>query len=221
MRVRFIKPGYFANDRLAELPPLDRILFAGLWILADREGRLEDRPARIKAQILPYDMHDVNVALERLSMAGFIIRYEVDGNKLICIPSWHDHQRPHKREQGSRLPGPNNQPAPNDVDSTTKAVSENDLSNDEQLPRQSFMETLTVLSPPVTVTVTNTGTGTDSGTGESNKKSYAHSVDNSDSDSVALPRFWNQNRLGKSTNKYVTDEAIMDFMESEGTNHER
>jgi len=34
---------------------LARLLYPGLWMLADREGRLEDRPLRIKAEILPYD----------------------------------------------------------------------------------------------------------------------------------------------------------------------
>jgi hypothetical protein len=32
-----------------------RLLFTGLWCLADREGRLEDRPAEIKAEIFSYD----------------------------------------------------------------------------------------------------------------------------------------------------------------------
>jgi hypothetical protein len=54
-RARNIKPGFFANDVLAEIDPLGRLLFAGLWTIADREGRLEDRIKKIKAQILPYD----------------------------------------------------------------------------------------------------------------------------------------------------------------------
>jgi hypothetical protein len=53
-RSRNIKPGFFLNDELAECEPLARILFAGLWCIADREGRLEDRPKRIKAEVLPY-----------------------------------------------------------------------------------------------------------------------------------------------------------------------
>ena len=47
-RARNIKPGFFKNEFLAEMPCEVRLLFIGLWTLADREGRLEDRPKRIK-----------------------------------------------------------------------------------------------------------------------------------------------------------------------------
>ena len=32
----------------------------GLWTQADREGRLEDRPMRLKASLFPYDEHTHN-----------------------------------------------------------------------------------------------------------------------------------------------------------------
>jgi len=63
-RARNIKPGFFMDDVLAEIEPLGRILFAGLWCIADREGRLEDRPKRIKAEVLPYDECDMDNLLE-------------------------------------------------------------------------------------------------------------------------------------------------------------
>ena len=44
MRARNIKPGFFKNDALAELDFAGRLLFIGLWGIADRAGRLEDRP---------------------------------------------------------------------------------------------------------------------------------------------------------------------------------
>ena len=37
-RSRNIKPGFFKNEHLAECQPLARLLFIGLWTLADREG---------------------------------------------------------------------------------------------------------------------------------------------------------------------------------------
>ena len=51
MRARNLKPGFFQNEYLADLPPLARILFCGLWCSADRNGRLEYRPKKIKAEI--------------------------------------------------------------------------------------------------------------------------------------------------------------------------
>jgi hypothetical protein len=105
-RSRNIKPGFFKNDLLAECHPLARILFAGLWCEADREGRLEDRPARIKAGCLPYDDCDVNGLLESLSKHDFITRYTVDGKNYVSINRFLTHQNPHKREVPSVIPAP-------------------------------------------------------------------------------------------------------------------
>lgn len=105
-RSRNIKPGFFANDLLAEVPPLGRLLFAGLWTLADREGRLEDRPKKIRAQIFPYDECDVDTLLDELDRRHFIQRYEVDDLRLIQVTTWHKHQNPHIKEPASTLPAP-------------------------------------------------------------------------------------------------------------------
>lgn len=96
------------NDKLAEVDPLGRILFAGLWCIADREGRLEDRPKRIKAEVLPYDDCDVDELLNQLAEREFIIRYEVDGKKYIQVTNFSKHQNPHKNEKPSEIPAPDN-----------------------------------------------------------------------------------------------------------------
>jgi uncharacterized phage protein (TIGR02220 family) len=116
-RSRNLKPGFFKNEYLAELNPLTRILFEGLWILADREGRLEDRPKKIKAEVLPYDDCDVNKMLDELmnSKEQFIIRYEVNGNRYIQIVNFLKHQTPHSTEIDSIIPG-----LPKDFESTSE-----------------------------------------------------------------------------------------------------
>ncbi|WP_126284499.1 hypothetical protein [Burkholderia stagnalis] len=101
---RNIKPGFFDNEDLCELPPLARLLFAGLWTLADREGRLEDRPKRIRADVLPYDECEVEMLLHALHVRGFIRRYVVAGKRYIDVTKWGLHQRPHHTERPSRLP---------------------------------------------------------------------------------------------------------------------
>jgi hypothetical protein len=105
-RSRNIKPGFFLNDQLAECDPLARLLFAGLWCIADREGRLEDRPKRIKAEVLPYDNCDVDELLRQLADHDFIIRYEVDGNAYIQVTNFKKHQNPHVKEASSIIPPP-------------------------------------------------------------------------------------------------------------------
>ncbi|MCR6546414.1 DnaD domain-containing protein [Dehalobacterium formicoaceticum] len=105
-RSRNIKPGFFLNDKLAEIAPLGRILFAGLWTIADREGRLEDRPKRIKAELLPYDDCDVDGLLEDLHQQGLIQRYQVEGNAYVWVINFNKHQNPHKNEIESTIPAP-------------------------------------------------------------------------------------------------------------------
>ncbi len=92
-RIRTIKPEFFLDDELAELSPLHRLLFIGLWTLADCEGRLEDRPKRIRAQILPFDDGDTDAMLQALHEHGFIHRYTVDGLRCIEVSSFKKHQR--------------------------------------------------------------------------------------------------------------------------------
>ena len=132
-RARNIKPGIMANEDLAELDPLTRLLFVYLWMLADREGRIEDRPKRIKAEALPYDNVDADLMLENLAKAGFIQRYEVAGAKLIQVLNFAKHQTPHVREQASSLPGSGDK-QPKKEQGTTKAVPEHNQGSDEQSP---------------------------------------------------------------------------------------
>ena len=105
-RSRNIKPGFFKNEGLAECTPLSRILFAGLWCLADRKGRLEDRPKRIRAEILPYDDGSVDEMLDELHKSGFIMRYTIDGKAFIQVLNFLKHQNPHCKEQDSLIPAP-------------------------------------------------------------------------------------------------------------------
>ena len=105
-RARNIKPAFFMNDELAEIDPLGRLLFIGLWTIADREGRLEDRPARIKVETIPYDNCDVDELLNELAKRDFIRRYEVDGVRYIQVTNFSKHQNPHRNERQSEIPAP-------------------------------------------------------------------------------------------------------------------
>lgn len=106
-RARNIKPGFFKNELLAELPALDRLLFMGLWCLADREGRVEDRSKRIKMELFPCDDYSVEDGLARLAGAGFLHRYTVGDVSVISIDNFLKHQSPHGTEKDSELPDVN------------------------------------------------------------------------------------------------------------------
>ncbi len=116
-RSRNLKPGLFKNEILGVEDPLKTLAFAGSWLLADREGRLEDRPLRIKAEIFPYrDGVDVNAILDWLHAEGFILRYQTRGKRYIQILNFSKHQNPHKNETASEIP------APDDIGSITEKI---------------------------------------------------------------------------------------------------
>ncbi|CAM3899523.1 hypothetical protein [Rheinheimera salexigens] len=103
-RARNIKPAFFLNDDLVELSFEYRLLFIGLWTLSDREGRLEDRPKRIRMGVFPADNVDVDHGLSELERFGFIQRYEINGERLVQILNFTKHQNPHHTEKASELP---------------------------------------------------------------------------------------------------------------------
>ena len=108
-RIRQIKHDFYLDEELAGCSRDARLLFPGLWILADRAGRLEDRPARIKVQVFPYDddigTAEVDKLLTELSK-HFILRYECKGKRLIQIVNFCKHQHCHVREPQSEIPEP-------------------------------------------------------------------------------------------------------------------
>jgi hypothetical protein len=123
-RARNIKPGTFKNEVLGVADPIYTLLFEGLWLLADREGRLEDRPLRIKGEIFPYrDGLDINELLNWLQANGFILRYVADGVKCIVVLEFVKHQNPHKNEPESILPAPGEiEATPEPIETTPEKI---------------------------------------------------------------------------------------------------
>lgn len=134
MRARTLKPGFFKNEQLAELPMAARLLFAGLWCLADRAGRLEDRPRRIKAELFPYDDLDIEPLLQALADHGFIVRYAVDGARYIQVTNFTKHQSPHPREAASEIPPPPSHSDDHDGECTAETdwIDPNDATADDE-----------------------------------------------------------------------------------------
>lgn len=102
-----MKPGLFKNEVLGAADPLFSLIYAGLWCLADCEGRLEDRPARIHIELNPWRaIADTQRALNWLAEQVFIVRYEVEGERYLWIPKFRKHQSPHVKEiqKGSKIP---------------------------------------------------------------------------------------------------------------------
>lgn len=110
MRARNLKPGFFHNEQLAGVSHTARLLFAGLSLVADREGRFEYRPNKIRLQVFPGDdpvLVDIETRFNELAQQELIEFY--DGPNGRCygwIPTFTKHQTPHHRESPSVLPPP-------------------------------------------------------------------------------------------------------------------
>ena len=157
-RARNIKPGFFKNEILGVADPLYSLLFEGLWVLADRSGRLEDRPLRIKGEVFPYrDGLNVDAMLNWLESNGFIRRYTAQGKKCILVLEFVKHQNPHKNETESELPAPSDERTqPEEIGTVTEIIGStraDSLSSDSLIPDTPILNSVpngTGGKPPIT-----------------------------------------------------------------------
>ena len=140
-RSRNIKPGFFLNDDLAELPFETRLLFIGLWCHADKAGRLTYRPKKIRAGIFPYESFDVSSMLNALFEKEFIQIYTVERHRYIQITNWDKHQSPHHKEVESILPECNSLNS-NNIPSMDQASDKQESSMDQAQGIDKSCETL-------------------------------------------------------------------------------
>lgn len=95
MRIRTIKPEFWTDATMVQLPLLSRLLFIGLWNCADDHGYLDDEVDRIAMQILPReDPLEVGEALDLLIATGRIDRLVDEGGEtFLRVTNWEKHQR--------------------------------------------------------------------------------------------------------------------------------
>lgn len=110
-RMRSVKPEYWADEDLAGAVTRDaRLLYIGLWNLADEHGRLRGDPRYIKGQILPYDddldADAVEGLLVELEDARKVVRYREGSGAYMFLPNLAKHQRLEADKVPSRLPAP-------------------------------------------------------------------------------------------------------------------
>ncbi len=100
-RARLIKPGLFKNEDLSDCPFEARLLFIGLWTIADRDGFVEYRPKRIKAELFPYDEVDVPFLVMKLHGKKFLSIVSFENTLFIHVLGFKHHQNPHPKEADS------------------------------------------------------------------------------------------------------------------------
>jgi len=104
-RIRTVKPEFFTDEKLSECSVMARLLFIGLWVHADDEGRMRYSPKRIKMQVFPGDNLDAAPLIEELVAQGLVEIYRVDGSSFLCVKNFRRHQKIN-RPTPSTLPPP-------------------------------------------------------------------------------------------------------------------
>lgn len=105
MKIRSVRPEFFADPMMAGLDPMVRLLYIGLWCYVDDYGRGEWLPKLIEGSIFPLEDIDVHALLEQLVGTDRIVRYTDGDRDYFWIPTFSVYQKPN-RQYDSRLPVP-------------------------------------------------------------------------------------------------------------------
>lgn len=106
-RSRNLKPAFFKDARVVGCSFAARILFQGLWSLADYRGRLKYHPLEVKMEIFPADDVKVEELIEELSNTGLIDIYpDHSGTTLVHVINFEKHQNPHINEKQGKDKNP-------------------------------------------------------------------------------------------------------------------
>ncbi len=108
---RFIWPSIWVSENFLELNFRQRLLFIGMFSLADDEGRIKASPISIKAAVFPVDnvsLEEIKSDLQVLYKTGCILLYKVNSEIFASIVKWDIYQHP-KYKVASKIPPPGNE----------------------------------------------------------------------------------------------------------------
>lgn len=111
-RARFIRPEFFTDEKVSDLPFGACMLFTGIWCHSDLRGVFEHNPRVLRGLIFPMrdgiDTATVGQWLKLLEDAGMIGRFEADGKTWGHVIHWSRHQQisGKERDNGSPRPSP-------------------------------------------------------------------------------------------------------------------
>ncbi|MEI3363826.1 MAG: hypothetical protein V8R75_15560 [Oscillospiraceae bacterium] len=105
---RIIKESICTSDSISALTDFQETFFYRLIVNCDDFGRMDARPAILKARLYPLrerlTLKEIESALRALATVGCVEVYEVDGKPYLRLPSWEVHQQ--IRAKKSKFPGP-------------------------------------------------------------------------------------------------------------------
>jgi hypothetical protein len=95
MRIRQVKPEFWSDSDMAELPYAVRLIYIGLWCVADDAGYIDWRPERIAHDLLGYESRALRERhltewSKALADSGHLQMFECG---CALIPTLSKHQR--------------------------------------------------------------------------------------------------------------------------------
>ena len=106
-RKRMVDPNIWQSEDFGKLSNLAKIVFIGLFSLADDEGRGRANPMYLKSNLFPYNegmrSADIEKALLEISSNMSVIFYSCDGSNYYSLLSWNAFQKIEK-PTNSKLP---------------------------------------------------------------------------------------------------------------------
>lgn len=155
-RIRTIKPEFWSSPGIETLEYRWRLLYIGLWQLADDFGRGSFNPREFLGFVFPADMSEDSGGIRRgcgeLRRVFGVEFYSVGGRHFYAIPSWEKHQKTDRRTKASKYPAPeegvpfdpvSDQPLSDvlDVSANIPAGSAGDTAGSAGVPRNSGVGT--------------------------------------------------------------------------------
>lgn len=106
-RKRMIDPNIWQSEDFGKLSLLAKIVFIGLFSLADDEGRGRANPVYLKSTLFPYEESmrstDITKTLSEISSNMSVDFYSYDGSDYYSLYNWNDWQKIDK-PTNSKLP---------------------------------------------------------------------------------------------------------------------
>lgn len=94
-RIRTIKPEFWTDSFMVQLPPIGRLVFISLWTVADDRGYVVDESARIAMEVMPReDPTVIDDWIQFFLAAGKLDLFcSPDGGTFYRVRSWDKHQK--------------------------------------------------------------------------------------------------------------------------------
>ena len=96
-RKRMIDPNIWQSEDFSKLSTLGKLVFIGLFSLADDEGRGRSNPVYLKSTLFPYEegirSADIDKTLSEISSNMSVIFYSCDGSSYYSLYNWNIWQK--------------------------------------------------------------------------------------------------------------------------------